>query len=174
MVIIFDTYCDAVLSGRSKEELDMERKKGILAIFFATILVTTFFVPAAGATPITPFAMRDLGSMYTNGTADTAVAYGAGSVTAPPGWNIFSVDCHNSGDVDNDGQGAVFTLKIWDDNDVCHTDRWETDRAGSHALQIRVNIKNPNESRYELYCQTNTWFDAIQAEDTYEDDLIFR
>lgn len=152
----------------------MERKRGIQAILFASFLVVAVLVTAASAdTIVAPLSTISLGEMMTDGTANTAQAMGAGSVTAPAGWNTFTVSCTNSNDVDNDGQGAVYELKVWDAAGHMYTDSWETDRAGTHTLSVHFNSQGEGDAQYELYCQTNTWLDVIEDQDTYTGDLDF-
>lgn len=148
---------------------------GIGAIFMALLIVGALFVPAVSAeSTVTPLATEHLGEMHADGEADSVWISGVdtGSVQVPAGWNTFTVNCQNENDAPGDGQGAYFTLTVWDARGGKYTDVWDTSAAGSETLSVSFDSQGAGDAQYELYCQTD-WMGTIQDEAKYTGDLDF-
>jgi len=115
----------------------------------------------------------NLGNLFTDGNNNIATATGVGSVLAPAGQNTFTATWKNINDVNNDGQGAIYKLKVRDANGGLHTTTHEVDRTGEGTISVSFNSQGTGDAQYELYCETNTWFGAIEASDQYVGDLDY-
>lgn len=157
----------------------MKRSKGIGTLLVAMLLVSMVLMPAVSAKKNTEegdvgiLATINLGSLFTDGKNNIATATGVGSVLAPAGYNTFTATWKNVNDVDNDGQGAIYKLTVWDANGAPHTTTHEVDRAGEGTISVSFNSQGTGDAQYQLYCETNTWFGAIEASDQYVGDLDY-
>lgn len=151
---------------------------GISALL-VVLLLSMAFMPAVSAKKDTDegdvgtLATINLGSLYTDGTNNIATATGVGSVLAPAGSNTFTATWKNVNDVNNDGQGAIYTLTVWDANGSPHSTTHEVDRAGEGTISVTFNSQGTGDAQYQLYSETNTWFGAIEASDQYVGDLDY-
>lgn len=114
-----------------------------------------------------------LGSMYTDGTGDTASVSTVGSVIVPAGLNTFTAAYQNVNDVDNDGQGAIYRLTVYNANGVAHTTEKKVDSADSGEISVSFNSQGSGDAQYELWCETHDWFDTTKATDTDYGDLDY-
>ena len=149
-------------------------KFGIVTLLAAMLLVSMAFVPSVSADGEDGIKSTvDLGSLFTDGDDNIATATGVGSVCTSEGHNTFIASWENIDDVNNDGQGAIYKLTVWDAEDNPHTTTHEVDRAGEGTISVSFNSEGTGDSKYKLYCETNTWFGAIEDSDQYIGDLEF-
>jgi len=150
---------------------------GIAAtVLLAALLIAAAFVPAMSAVEDAADGngTRDtvyLGSLYTDGRNEIAIATCVGPVTVPAGYNKFYVTWENVNDVNNDGRGATFTLTVQDADENDHTVTKRVDRAGSGTISVSFNSES-GDGEYQLYCDTHTWTE-IKASDQCHNDLDY-
>jgi len=89
----------------------------------------------------------NLGSMYTDGTGDTTSVSVVGPVTAPAGLNTFTATYRNVNDVDNDGQGAIYRLTVYDANGAAHTTEKRVDRATTGTISVSFNSQGSGDAQ---------------------------
>ncbi|MCK8518453.1 hypothetical protein [Methanoculleus sp. 7T] len=116
---------------------------------------------------------ENLGSMYTDGTANTAQVVTNGPITMPAGYNTFTASYSNENDKDNDGQGALYRLTVWDAQGVKHTEQIKVDWATSGTIEVSFDSQGSGDAQYELWCETHGWFDTTEATDTGIGDLDY-
>ncbi|MDK2974519.1 MAG: hypothetical protein PWP08_890 [Methanofollis sp.] len=114
-----------------------------------------------------------LGNMYTDGDGDTASVSVVGPVTAPAGLNTFTATYRNVNDVDNDGQGAIYRLKVYDAQGAAHTAEKRVDWATTGTISVSFNSQGSGDAQYELWCETHDLFDTEKASDTDHDNLDY-
>ena len=119
--------------------------------------------PMVGTDDAGARATIHLGSISTEGDGDTASVAGVGSVTAPAGQNTFTATYSNVNDVDNDGQGAIYRLTVYDALGVAHTTQKRVDWATSGTISVSFNSQGSGDAQYELWCETHNWFDTTTA-----------
>ncbi len=144
----------------------------LAALLLAGIICLASAVPG-DSDDIGILSTMSLGSMYTDGTGDTASVSVVGSVTAPAGQNTFTATYRNVNDVDNDGQGAIYRLKVYDANGVPHTAEKKVDWATSGTISVSFNSQGSGDAQYELWCETHDWFDTTKATATDYGDLDY-
>lgn len=118
-------------------------------------------------------AVEELGVMYTDGDADTASVTTYGPITVPPGYNTFKAKYYNSNDEDNDGQGALYRLTVYDAQGMAHTKQIKVDWATSGTIEVSFDSRGTGDAYYELWCETHDWLDTTKATDIGTGDLDY-
>ena len=175
-----------------RKSMKLKKGNGLLSILAVLMLFVSISAGAASAAQInsdTPLIgetpveddMGDfgilstlhMGSLSTDGDGDTANAVCVGSVTAPAGQNTFLAAYSNVNDRDNDGQGAIYRLTVWDALGVGHTAEKRVDWVTSGTISVSFNSQGSGDAHYELWCETHDWFDTTKATDTDFGDLDY-
>jgi len=175
--VIKDICCGPLASEKQRKEmLNMKTRRSIGFALAALLLVSVIGLASAVSEDTGEMGILstpNLGGMYTDGTGDTASASAVGSVTVPAGQNTFTAAYRNVNDIDNDGQGAIYRLKVYDANGAAHTTEKRVDRATSGTISVSFNSQGSGDAQYELWCETHDWFDTTKATDTDYGDLDY-
>ena len=110
-------------------------------------------------------AVRELGTMYTDGDADTARVITNGRITIPAGYNVFTAKYYHSNDEPLDGQGAIYRITVYDAQSMAHTNQTKVDYATTGTIEVSFDSQGTGEAYYELWCETHDWFDTEKASD---------
>jgi hypothetical protein len=189
-VVITSTYKVRSLSSGAvaMEETKMKTRNGTITIWAMLALVVLAPVGAVSAAQtdqenievgtedagdIGILVTEKLGDMYTDGDGDTARVAIRGDLTVPAGYNTFTASYHNVNDVDNDGQGALYRLTVWDAQGITHTKQIRVDWAIEGTISVAFDSQGSGDAQYELWCETHDWFDTTKATDIGTGDLDY-
>ena len=178
----FFIFIKISLEMATVKRIPKPRGIGIAAtMLLAALLIAAAFVPAMSAVEDAADGngTRDtvyLGSLYTDGGNEIAIATCVGHVTVPAGGNTFCASWQNINDANNDGRGATFRLTVWDAAGRDHTVTKRVDRAGSGTISVSFNSHGIGDGEYLLHCKTYAWFIVNfenKASDLCHDDLDY-
>jgi len=171
------------------EETKMKTRNGTIAACAVLALVVLASVGAVAAAQtgsqenievgtedtgdIGILVVRELGTMYTDGDADTARVITNGRITIPAGYNTFKAKYYHSNDEPLDGQGAIYRLTVYDTRSMAHTNQTKVDYATSGTIEVSFDSQGTGEGYYELWCETHDWFDTEKASDIGTDYLDY-
>lgn len=159
----------------------MKTRKGTITVWAVLALVVLVSAGAASAArvgnqenievgtvdtgDIEILAVRELGTMYTDGDGDTARVVTNGYITVPAGYNTFKAKYYHSNDLPLDGQGAIYRLTVYDARSFAHTNQTKVDYATSGTIEVSFDSQGAGEAYYELWCETHDLFDTEKASD---------
>lgn len=143
-------------------------KLGMGALLTAMLLLSMAFVPAVsakqGSGDVGILDVKNVGSLYTDADNNIASANGVGAVSVARGQNTFTVSYQNVNDVLLDGQGARFTITVWDAYGTPHANQVTLSQAGSGTLQVSFSTDRAGDGRYTILAEsTDIPFDTVVA-----------
>lgn len=134
----------------------------LAALLLASVVCLVSAVPG-DTDDIGILATENLGHMSTDGDGNTASVASVGRVTVPAGQNTFSATYSNVNDEDNDGQGAIYRLTVWDALGIEHVVEKRVDWKTSGKISVSFDSQGSGDAQYELWCETHDMFDVTKA-----------